>query len=193
MKIAAVLGSAKGWLDEYEQALAMLGRPFDAIYCVKITGIHWPGGPFIWAGLHPEFMDDYEKQRAALGYHKDYEIVAPPENEVGMHGKKGRIARRVSYRYLTMTGSAGSGGYAAKVALDDGNDKVVLCGVPMTMDAGHFTRGQWKQQNGHMTAVDSFKPGFENSLKHFRGRVVSMSGWTRDKLGAPTPEWLHGA
>lgn len=193
MKVAAVLGSAHDWEKEYAQALEIRGKPFDALYLVKMTGIVFDGPErFTWIGLHPEFMDAYEAQRAAAGRHRNYEIVGPLKGEVGMHAEKGRMDRRVTYRYPQMTGSAGSGGYAAKVALDDGADRVLLCGVPMSMDKGHFSRGQWKQANGHLTAVDSFKPGFEKSIKFFTGRVRSMSGWTAEKLGTPTPEWLRG-
>lgn len=156
------------------------------MYCVKLAGVHWQGPRFTWASLHPEFMDDYEAQRKARGHHMDYEIVAPLPNEVGMHGKKGNIARRVSYRYPGMDSSASSGGYAAKVALEDGFDRVVLAGVPMTQDGGHFTRGKpWPQRDG-------FTIGFKKSVPHFAGRVRSMSGWSQELLGEPTPAWLNG-
>ncbi len=129
-------------------------------------------------------MDGYEKQRAEQGFHGDYEIIAPPPGEVGEHGKKGNISRRVSYRYPGMNASASSGGYAAKIALDDGYDKVVLAGVPMRQEDSHFTRGKpWLQR-------DSFMNGFLLSIPHFKGRVKSMSGWTMEQLGEPTREWL---
>jgi hypothetical protein len=80
--------------------------------------------------------------------------------------------------------SASSGGYAAKVALDDGFDRVVLAGVPMETGASHFTRAKpWLQR-------DSFTIGFEKSVPFFAGRVRSISGWTAEILGRPDPEWL---
>lgn len=196
MTIAVVLGSAKGWEAEYEKARKMLGREFDAVYCVKRNGIVYTGGRFIWVGLHPEFMDVYESERAALGLHKDYEIVAPLIKEVGPHGQKGTIHRRVSYRYNNQTGSSGSGGYGIKVALDDGHEKVVVVGCPMEVSRGHFSRGAWKHENIHGSSAnadsnpDAFKPGWEASMPYWKGKVKSMSGWTRTQLGEPTPEWL---
>lgn len=182
MKAALVVGCGTGVWEEVEAAKRLV--KFDAVYCVKLAGVHWKGGRFTWATLHPEFMDDYEKQRADLGYHWDYEIVAPLPGEVGMHGKKGNIARRVTYRYPGMNASASSGGYAAKVALDDGFEKVILAGVPMRQEDNHFTRGKpWLQRDG-------FINGFNLSLPHFKGRVKSLSGWTREQLGEPTKEWL---
>lgn len=114
----------------------------------------------------------------------DFETVAPPDSELGTVGKNMKVDRRVSYRYPGMNSSASSGGYAAKVALDDGFDRVVLAGVPMTKEAAHFKRGKpWTQ-------YDAFTKGFEQSVPFFAGRVKSMSGWSQKLLGAPTPQWL---
>jgi hypothetical protein len=182
---ALVIGCSKDvWLESWQAK--QLGK-FDAVYCVKLAGVFFSEPQhFKWATLHPEFMDDYERQRAALCHHNDYEIIAPLANEVGMHGAQGNISRRVSYRYPGMNSSASSGGYAAKVALEDGYDRVVLAGIPMDADANHFTRGKpWLQR-------DSFTIGFKQSVPHFAGRVRSMSGWTMGLLGAPNKEWLNG-
>ena len=185
MANALVIGCARDcWLEAWQAK--QLGK-FDAIYCVKLAGVFFSEPiRFSWVTLHPEFMDGYEKQRADEGFHGDYEIVAPLSGEVGEHGKKGNIARRVSYRYPGMNASASSGGYAAKVALDDGFDKVVLAGVPMRQEDSHFTRGKpWLQR-------DSFMRGFMDCLPHFKDRVRSMSGWTQEQLGTPDAVWLNG-
>ncbi len=195
MKRALVIGCAKGVWEEVaaaEQLVQRLHAAYDAVYCVKHAGVHWKGGRFIWVTLHPEFMDKYEKLREGFGLHKDYEIVAPLTSEVGMHGNEGKITRRVSYRYPKMTGSASSGGFGIKIALGDGADKVVIAGMPMTMEGGHFTRGSWVTETGAISSADSFKTGFENSLSHFHGKVKSFSGWTKEKLGEPTLDWLRG-
>lgn len=182
---ALVIGCAANVWAEVEQAMRLCD--FDAFYCVKLAGVHWVGGRFVWPTLHPEFMDAYENERKQLGLHSEYEIVAPLSGEVGMHGKKGNITRRVSYRYPGMNSSASSGGYAAKVALEDGFERVVLAGVPMRTEDKHFTRGKdWAQR-------DSFVRGFKDSVPFFAGRVRSMSGWTAELLGQPDPGWLNGA
>ncbi len=183
MALALVIGCSRdAWLEAWQAK--QLGK-FDMVYCVKLAGVFFAEPRrFSWVTLHPEWMDGYEKQRAEQGFHGDYEIIAPPPGEVGEHGKKGNITRRVSYRYDGMNSSASSGGYAAKIALDDGYDKVVLAGVPMRQEDSHFTRGKpWLQR-------DSFMNGFLLSLPHFKGKVKSMSGWTMEQLGAPTAEWL---
>lgn len=215
MRRALVVGCASCIWDDVKAAQTFC--EFDAIYCVKLAGVHWPGRFQVWATLHPEYFDfahcaehpeiggEYESRRAALGLPNGYEVVAHLESKFeGMHGKKGNIARRVSYRWCCrggdpttlckdmdcpkrMNSSASSGIFAAKVALHDGFDHVVLAGIPMNADVGHFTRGKtWAQR-------DCFIPGFEKSIPHLMGRVKSMSGYTRDVLGAPSVEWLAGA
>jgi hypothetical protein len=179
---ALVVGCASNVWDDVKAAQALCS--FDRIYCVKLSGVHWPLGDFTWAGLHPEFMDAYEAQRRHLGNPGGYEIVAPLSNDVGAHGAKGNITRRVSYRWPGMAASASSGIYGAKVALDDGHERIVLAGIPMTADDGHFTRGKvWADRN-------CFILGFHEAIPHLRGKVRSMSGYTREKLGVPDREWL---
>lgn len=183
VRTALVIGCAANIWEDVEAATNLF-EP-DAIYCVKLAGVHWPGKFDVWATLHPEFMDAYEVERKAKGHPGGYEIVAPLPGEVGMHGKKGNIARRVSYRWPGMNASASSGGYGAKVALDDGFERVVLAGVPMD-NSNHFTRGKpWLQ-------LDSFTDGFKRSVPYFADRVRSMSGWSREILGQPTEDWLAG-
>lgn len=187
-RLALVVGCGEGVWDEVVEAqrrIAELGAlEFDRVYCVKLAGVDYPAAFETWVTLHPEWMDEYEKMRRAAGRPGGYEIVAPLEGEVGMHGKAGRIDRRVTYRWPKMTSSASSGIYAAKVALDDGYD-AVLAGIPMT-GAKHYRRGKpWAQ-------LDSFTPGYGIALPHLRGRVRSMSGYTRETLGEPTLDWLRG-
>jgi hypothetical protein len=184
LKRALVIGcSADVWA---EVAAAQALGTFDAIYCAKMAGVHWKGGRFTWCGLHPEWQELYSGNRQDLGLHRDYETVAPPDSELGTAGKGSKIDRRVSYRWPGMDASASSGGYAAKVALHDGFNRVVLAGVPMDVGAAHFTRGKpWLQR-------DSFTIGFQKSVPFFAGRVRSMSGWSKQLLGEPDPAWLNG-
>lgn len=184
-KLALVVGSASCIWDDVKEARKLC--KFDAVCCVKRVGIYWPEKFDVWATLHPEFMDDYEAKRKAEGHPGGYEIVAPFPHEVGDHGKKGNIARRVTYQWDGMTASPGSGIYGAKIMLDLGY-RVVLAGCPMNDDA-HFVKHEtWK--DGKWEGVTGFLKGFEQALPHLMGRCKSMSGLTRDKLGAPRPEWL---
>lgn len=192
MSIALVVGCSRLVWDEVKAAQAL--ATFDRVYCVKLAGVRWPDGDFTWVGLHPEVMDDYEKRRAGLGLPKGYEIVAPLSHEIGVHGNKGNVARRVSYLWSDDGHSAGSGIYGAKVAMHDGHKKIVLAGIPMDPEAGHFMikdknvqgilRGPvWKD-------FPAFVTGYTEALPRMKGKVKSMSGRTAKDLGMPTAEWL---
>lgn len=188
VKSALVVGCAANVWDDVAAAQSLC--TFDAVYCVKLSGVHWPNVFQVWVTLHPELMDGYERERHALGRPNGYEIVAHAEcKTMGEHyakGRRGNVSRYISYRWPGMTSSASSGIFAAKVALDDGFERVVLAGIPMDK-SNHFSRGKpWLQQ-------ESFIRGFEKATPFLKGRVKSMSGYTREVLGAPSAEWLAGS
>lgn len=196
MKSALVIGCASSVWDDLKAAKEL--ATYDAIYCVKQIGIHYPEAFDVWVTLHPEAMDNYEAQRHALGLPNGYQIVAPPKGELSAdHASKGNIARRVSYLWhdANSNASASSGIYGAKIALADGFRKIVLAGIPMTPEGGHFmpesktvagaVRG--KVWSGH----NSFVVGMNNAIPHLIGKVKSMSGYTRKVLGEPTQEWFR--
>ncbi len=183
MKSCLVVGCATSvWADV---AKARELGPWDSVYCIKLAGVHWPAKFDVWAGLHPEFMEYYKKERAVLGFPDGYEVVCPPPEEVGRHAHH-PADRRVSYRWPGMVSSASSGIYGAKVALDDGHDRVALAGVPMVKEDAHFTRG------GPWAQIGAFIPGLEKSVPFMKGKVKSFSGLTRELLGEPTRDWLEG-
>lgn len=190
--LVLVVGCAANVWDDVKRAQAL--AKFNAVYCVKTAGIHWPEAFKVWATLHPEAMDEYEEQRNAKGYPNGYEIVAPLKDEVGEWRDHGHVVRRVTYRWPGMTSSASSGIYAAKVAIGDGY-RVVLAGVPLDTNAGHFLPGTWNvkktlRRGSQWLERDSFTNGFEVATPFLMGKCKSMSGFTMEKLGRPTPEWL---
>lgn len=196
MKTALVIGCADGVWQEIAAAKAI--ARYDAIYCVKQIGIYYPEPFNVWATLHPEAMDDYEAQRDKFNFPKGYQIVAPPKHELSAsHKDKGNIARRVSYLISPQSNaSASSGIYGAQVALKDGFDRIVLAGVPMSPEKGHFMP-QSKSVSGQTrgttwTGHAAFVVGMNEILPRMMGKVRSMSGYTQKVLGAPTKEWLDG-
>lgn len=179
--LALAVGCSDSVWDDVEAAQRL--ATFDAYYVCKAAGIFWDQGFFHWITLHPEYMDNYRAQRRERGLPDCYEIIAPPINEVGTHWQH-PADRRVSYRWPGMSSSGSSGLYAAKVALDDGCDGVVLAGIPMIREGNHFTRGKpWVQR-------DCFMDGWAQALPVIKGKVRSISGWTAETLGVPDAEWL---
>lgn len=63
--------------------------------------------------------------------------------------------------------------------------KVVLAGIPMLRDRGHYDEpGPWKDGANYYKI-------WEKAAPEFQGIVKSMSGWTGGKFGIPTAEWLN--
>jgi hypothetical protein len=80
---------------------------------------------------------------------------------------------------------AGSSGlFAVKVAIEEGFERIVLAGVPMTAEGAHYYDAKvW-------TAAHVFHSGWNHRLPQIKDIVRSMSGWTRELLGEPTRDWL---
>lgn len=123
------------------------------------------------ATLHPEKLHTvWLAQRTANGY-------APP-GHVWTH----RPFPGTNSWILDWSGSTGL--FCAKIARRLGFVHVMLCGVPMTVSGDHFIRKEpWK-------AADGFRRGWNQRLPMLTPYVRSFAGWTREKLGEPTMEWL---
>lgn len=79
-----------------------------------------------------------------------------------------------------------SGLYSVKVALDIFLcDRVVCCGVPLDLRPHFYNNSAWK-----MSKV--YHKGWQEALPFICDKVRSMSGWTKELIGAPTDEWLNG-
>lgn len=171
--IAAVLGGASGVWSELSTLEQQLGRRPDLIVACNDAGAVYPGHLDAWATLHHERFAEWRRRRVG---NDDYQafVITPgygcPDAEV------------VKERW-----SGSSGLYAAQIALDVlGAGRVVLCGVPLDPDRKHFF-----DRHNTWNDADIFRRGFEAALPVIRGHVRSMSGWTRDLLGAPDAQWLN--
>lgn len=168
-RTALVLGSAACVWDDVEAALS-LGEYDGAVGCNHI-GIIWPGRLDAWVTLHQNRLATFIVQRRRRGL-IDHELVAGPENiTCGFPGQPG-------------TGSSGLMGL--KVALVDLRfDRAVLCGIPLDGDKGHI------QRPGFWPHAEIYQRSWLTALPNFADRARSMSGWTEQTLGRPTPEWLE--
>lgn len=177
MRSCLVLGSAMCLWEDVEAALRV--GEYDAVLAVKLAGIAWPGELYSWVTLHPEWMHDYLKRRKARGYPAPREVVA----EKKAYG----VTRIASARWPEQKVRSGASGFfGVKVALDDGFDRVVLCGIPMEQQIGRIDgRDGWPAANTYRPAVLAVKD-------RIKDRVRSMSGWTAEQFGKPDPAWLLG-
>jgi hypothetical protein len=175
---ALVIGGASCVWHDIEAALT-LGEFFAVIACNDI-GTAWAGDLDAWVTLHPENMQGWTAQRAARGYR--------PAKKIVYHEAKGGTPPAdliTPYNWHRSHKSASSGLFAAKAALELGFDRLVLCGVPLTMTPHFNNTGEWHAASG-------FHDGLRSAVPFLKDKVRSMSGMTRQELGVPTPEWLAG-
>lgn len=181
LKIALVLGGAKCLWDDIAAAREILGDlPFSVVAC-NDAGAAWSGPLDIWASLHPELMSKWVETRRIRGYE--------PARQYAYHEDM-RVEPRANivtpYHFERTHQSASSGIFAAKVAMEQGY-RAILCGVPLSFGQAHFfDSAEWK-------GAPSFVEGFKQAAPFLLGRVKSMSGKTREVLGAPDAAWLAGS
>jgi hypothetical protein len=179
--VALILGGAACLWEDVGAALTLLGAP-----PATENEASWPAGPVIatneagaaWAGCldhwvtrHPEKLGTWQALRRVRGYPDGYEVCS----NQAWSGVDVVIAP---------WGST-SGLLAVARARGLGVRRAVLCGIPMTVTAHFFDAKPWRN------AGNAWRGWAANEHK-MRGWVRSMSGRTRDMLGAPTLRWLRG-
>lgn len=183
IRTALVVGGARCVWTDLDAALS-LGK-YDAVLCVNDVGTVYEDRIDFWCTLHPEKFKQWQSLRAKNGFNTDYIAVCHELNpELGLRDNLPRIDKSIDYRYPGTDGSGSSGLFAVKVAQDHGFNRIVLAGVPMKAGEAHFFDPKgWHE-------VDQFLVTWNAVLPVIRNSVRSMSGWTRQLLGAPTSLWL---
>lgn len=144
-----------------------MGEP-DAVCAVNDMISLWPGRLDYAASLHVEKLAAWIKKRKG---NKNFRVYSNS-------AKTGLVHRD------RKDGGGSSSLFAVFAMLDEGFDKIVVAGAPMIPTAGHIVRKQaWASAHG-------YRKGWINHHAIIAGKVRSMSGWTMERLGAPTAEWL---
>lgn len=182
VRTALILGGARCVWRDYAAAIEL--GSYDAIVCVNDIGVDFPERVDYWCTLHPEKFLNWQRLRANSGRNTDYIACCHEPNPwLGPKTNLPRIDKWTDYRYPGMTGSGSSGLLAVKVAQEEGFDRIVLAGIPMQVKENHyFDSNPWNEHGSFVEAWNIAKPRL--------GNVRSMSGWTRELLGAPTSSWL---
>lgn len=178
MTYALVCGGGADVWRERESALAMLGPPAFAVACNE-AAVHFPGALRGFCTLHPEKLPAWLETRAGLRL--------PAPDAVFSHKARACVTRVVPHKVwpggLKLNRSGSSGLFCVRVALELGATHVVVCGVPMTATLNRFSQQKW-------AAAEHYRVAWEAAAAVIGARCRSMSGWTRELLGPPTPEWL---
>lgn len=184
--IALVLGGADTLHDDlraaYELTLPRTAVAWNLVIAVNRAGIEIPPIDH-WASLHPEC---FHRDRGGPGWFEQrYDRMSPAVHGFAAWGPSSKPTNSV--RPLDCTEDGSSGYFGVEVAQHLGADRIVLCGIPMT-PTPHFDSDEpWEMANAH------WKHWLREHEKGKLQGVRSMSGRTRDLLGAPTTEWLRGS
>ncbi len=170
MPSALVIGGASCVLEDAEKALRLF-EP-DAFFVINDMIPLWERRCDYALTLHPEKMPAWINRRRINGH--------PEPGEIWSHRRATSVIQRATEDW------AGSSGlFAVKLAMEQGFEKIVLAGVPMSADANHVVRGEpW-------TSAVQFRNAWNKRYQEIKPFARSMSGWTRQLLGQPTTEWLE--
>ena len=186
--VALIIGGSEAVWDEYMKAaeLCVLASKEFEIFCCNDMIAEYPREIDHAVTLHPPKFEMWRTARKRAGY--------PPLTRVWGHRKlmiiKGPNGSRESIAWGATDQSDDLGGsvglLATKIAYELGYRKIILCGVPMTCEAGHFTRKtRWLAAHG-------FRKGWTRpQVMKWGPSLRSMSGWTAERFGMPTVEWLR--
>jgi hypothetical protein len=182
LKTCLVLGGAQCAWDDLEQAKEF--GPFDAIIAINDMLAHYPGQIDFAVSLHPEKYGEWIQQRDGKGYPRPKVFVAHDGNTQMGRSSAFRVDIVMEYRWPGMSASGSSGLFAVKLAIEQGFDRIILCGVPMDGKQPHFfDETPWHE-------VASFMEAWNIAIPFIHDKTRSLSGNTKDWLGAPSLEWL---
>lgn len=186
MKLAAVVGGAECVWDDLAKLEELVGGEWPGlVVAVNEIGTHLERVDH-WASLHPEKLHGtdpdhpdgwcWDRQRLERGLEDGYVTWChKPE--------------RGAMRWVKPFGGGSSGMLAVSVAWELGCDKIVCCGCPMDY-GGWFDGSITHADDQHFTSYKSHRRAWQRKRDKLVTRVRSMSGWTAELLGEPTPEWL---
>lgn len=191
MKTLIIGGGEMVW-DDVDESERMFGTDWwDLAVAVNDVGSHWPRHLDAWVSRHPKKFGDWKAHRQQLGHPNGYVTYT----KRGSGQKYADVAIPHTY-----SGGA-SGLLAVEVAMHLGAGKIVLCGVPMSK-VPHFAESE-VHVRGRPWHPDAHRRRWREYAGELAGLVKSMSmvydsveqewrpSWTRQLLGAPTPEWLE--
>lgn len=171
--VAICVGGGNDPLAEYEVARKLCidsGKSFVNIVCNDMIAC-FPHEIHAACTLHPDKWQYWRTLRERSGY--------PMPHTLWSHRPY------TNFTHHTKDWQGSSGLFMVKAARESGHTHIILVGVPMNTEGGHFARNQvWN-------AAVGFRKGWARVQGALRPFVRSTSGWTLDHFGAPTAEWLN--
>lgn len=178
MTYALVIGAARTVYDDLQALAGFIAAKDPVTIGVNDGGWLYPARLDHWCTLHWEKMTEWRAKRPG-----DYTTWTRDSRKVAMYPPP-------PDQLLPHWGTGSSGLYGVAVATELGAERIILAGVPMQSSAYAEGAGTWGDV-WPQSEVDLHRNGWD--YWHERGRLAnvrSMSGWTRDLLGAPPIWWL---
>ncbi len=141
------------------------------VMAVNDVGQFWHGAVAHWATLHPEYLPGWRfyRQRHCYGEGKLPICHAP------------KVKEGVDQAWQLQRYGGTSGLFACWIGLMLGYSEIVLAGLPMD-NGGHFFDPPWVGTDNEDRGIAI---EWDEAVPLFAGRIKSLSGRTRDWLGAP--------
>ena len=167
-KLLIITGSAPCVLEDLARAKE-LATSYDLL-AVGLDAVDKYAEPIKYVSTyHPKEIAEIAERRAGYG-NTDYLVIS--------HQEKPGVDICIKDWWIP-SGSSSLLGVQAAQRL--GYDKIILCGCPLT--------GKNKDEQDYK----NFHSGWQKRLKEISACVRSLSGWTRDLLGAPDDQWIMEA
>lgn len=171
--VALIVGGGGDPLSEYGAARALCEsvNKTVATFVCNDTLMIFPDRVDFAGTLHPDKMHGWQRERIK-------NTLPMPFGQIWCHRDY------LGFSHSTRDWQGSSGLFMTKVALETGFTHVILCGVPMEVDADHVLRHMpWHHAPG-------FIRGWRRHMMDIKPYVRSLSGWTQQELGAPDLQWL---
>lgn len=176
--ILIITGAAPCVLEDIDKAVSFLSlQPsafsldYMAIGFDAVDKYDWPIKYF--ATYHPSEIEMSMERRAKAGGNTDCLVIAHQQHPA----KEGHDLVNMIIPCEPPSGSSSLLGVLAGIKY--GYKKIILCGCPLT------------GKNDKEYDYANFRAGWTAKLKEIKDVTRSMSGWTRDILGAVDKEWLE--
>ena len=191
MNTALIIGGGACVWDDLDALEAMVGRWRGPVFAVNdaacrrdVNGRCWTRKIDHFCTLHAEKVARWKQERRKL-------VLSLGRSTEWDYFETWSCTKRTPVDHHFSGNTKGSSGlYAVSVAFHLGHPRVVLCGVPMDNRRNAFRdETEWKAYRRY---TDAWVDRARNARPEFVDRIRSMSGWTREKFGAPTPEWIRG-
>lgn len=154
------------------------GFKFTTFVGVNDFGAEWPVELDYFATLHPEKLPMWKEKRKALGLNTNCTFVTRHHSTVEI-----RDGGLTTFQKDKDWGGS-SGLFGVQVAATIANaDKIILAGIPMDNGSHYNSEKPWQH-------FEFYRRGWTMRKDFFAPLTRSLSGWTRDLLGAPTAEWI---